>query len=86
MGGALTLSLSCSGKIDCEAPCYGIPSEGHGEVGSQLLLIQMIALMVVVANSNNDNDDDIHSACFLRLARCVDDTTIMTELMMLPPW
>ena len=34
MGGALTLSLSLSGKIDCGAPCYGIPSEGHGEVRS----------------------------------------------------
>ena len=34
MGGALTLSLSLSGKIECGAPCYGIPSEGHGEVGS----------------------------------------------------
>jgi dienelactone hydrolase len=32
MGGALTLAMSQSGKIDCGAPCYGLPSEGHGEV------------------------------------------------------
>ena len=32
MGGSLTLSLAQSGKIDCGAPCYGLPSEGHGEV------------------------------------------------------
>lgn len=32
MGGALTLSISQSGKIDCGVPCYGLPSEGHGEV------------------------------------------------------
>ena len=28
----MTLSLSQSGKIDCGAPCYGLPSKGHGEV------------------------------------------------------
>lgn len=32
MGGALTLSVSQSGKIDCGVPCYGLPSEGHGQV------------------------------------------------------
>ena len=34
MGGALTLSVSQSGKIDCGVPCYGLPSEGHGEVST----------------------------------------------------
>ena len=34
MGGALTLSISQSGKIDCGVPCYGLPSEGHGEVNA----------------------------------------------------
>ncbi len=32
MGGSLTLSISQSGNLDCGAPCYGLPSEGHGEV------------------------------------------------------
>ena len=39
MGGALTLSISQSGKIDCGAPCYGLPSKGHGEV-TQLFIAQ----------------------------------------------
>ena len=34
MGGALTLSISQSGKIDCGVPCYGLPSQGHGEVST----------------------------------------------------
>ncbi len=34
MGGALTLAMSQSGKIDCGAPCYGLPSEGHGKVSA----------------------------------------------------
>jgi len=40
MGGALTLSLSCSCKIDCGAPCYGIPSEGHGEPDDMKIPLQ----------------------------------------------
>ncbi|DBA95264.1 TPA: hypothetical protein ACH3X3_013158 [Trebouxia sp. C0006] len=40
MGGALTLAMSQSGKIDCGAPCYGLPSEGHGEAEKMKIPLQ----------------------------------------------